>query len=99
MDTATATSDLLQTPTLLHSQTSWTIFETIFSWFKQTSTDNLNSDELISGWQLIISDTEENIIRYQQDVIRKTQEELTILRRISSNVSLKPKFTNYVMTC
>ena len=76
---------------------SWPIFETVLTWFRTGRTSE-DPDNLLKGWELIISETETQINKLYQTGIQKTQNELLILRRLSSNVSLKPKITQRTLT-
>lgn len=72
----------------------WPIFETVLTWFRlKPDYDTDNVDNLSKGWEFIVSEAETQLNKLHQSAIQKTQNELLILRRISSNVRWKPQIT------
>lgn len=77
----------------------WPILESVLTWFRQKpELEKDSTEEIAKGWQFIISEAEEKILKHQQDCIRKTQNELTVLRRISTSVTWRPKIIQYVLS-
>lgn len=74
----------------------WPIFESVLGWFRR-GPELDTSEEIAKGWEFIISETEERLLKLQQSFIQKTQNELKVLRQMTTNVTWRPKITQHVL--
>ena len=66
-------------------------FDWIYTRFDNPEVESIDEDELSKGWAWLLSKTEENILKKEKENREKIKEELTSLRRITTNVRMRPK--------
>lgn len=95
------------------TRTLWNLLNNVFSWFYHNNSIsnipppldallvNVNdntSDELMRGWEWIVSTAEGFLQKQNEEQMAKIRKELSTLRKISNNVSLRPKIIQAIQT-